>query len=178
MNIRNENTPQTIRLALVYEAVYRLKDTGKIKLQKLMYFLQESFNAPTNYSFRMHHYGPYSEELETDLARLRSNGYLSIKPDLGGYGFHVSVEDQPDETWSEISQPYKAGLEKVVDLFGNKPTSDLELMATLHFAHKISNNPSKEQLVKIVQSLKPKFSETIIEKYRTELEDTKLLAPN
>lgn len=68
------------------------------------------------------------------------------------------------------------GLEKVVGLFGNKATSDLELMATLHFANKISNQPPKEQLVKIVQGLKPKFSETEIEKCRIELEDTKLLA--
>ena len=95
MNNKNENTSQSIRLALVYEAVNRLKDTGKIKLQKLMYFLQESFNAPTNYSFRMHHYGPYSEELETDLSRLRSSGYLSVEPDLGGMVFTFALKIHP-----------------------------------------------------------------------------------
>ncbi|MBC8280368.1 MAG: hypothetical protein H8E48_06240 [Chloroflexi bacterium] len=178
MNNENERKPQTFRLALVYEAVNHLKDTGKIKLQKLMYFLQESFDAPTNYSFRMHHYGPYSEELETDLARLRSSGYLTIKPDLGGYGFHVCVEDEPDDAWSEISRPHQADLKKLIDLFDGKPTSNLELMATLHFADKISNHPPKEQLVKIVQGLKPKFSEAVIENTRVELEETNLLTSN
>ncbi|NQW23923.1 MAG: hypothetical protein HQ475_10810 [SAR202 cluster bacterium] len=175
MNKINKYTPQTVRLALVYEAVNYLNDTGKIKLQKLMYFLQESFRAPTDYSFRMHHYGPYSEELDADLSRLGSSGYLSIKPDVQGYGFHVSVEDGPDESWSEISAPYKKGLERIIELFGNKQTPDLELMATLHFANEISNHPPKEELIKIVQGLKPKFSEAVIEKWRSELEGIGLL---
>lgn len=175
MNVENEKTPQAVRLALVYEVVNQLKETGKIRIQKLMYFLQEIFDAPTNYSFRMHHYGPYSQELETDLARLRSSGYLSVKQDSQGYGYHVCVEDKPEDSWSEFIDPYRSGLESVIELLGSKQTSQLELMATLHFANKISNYPSQQKLIEIVHGLKPKFSEIAIEQCRIELEDAHLL---
>ena len=44
MNMESENFRQSIRLAAVYEVVKQLEDTGKIKLQKLMYFLDYLFD--------------------------------------------------------------------------------------------------------------------------------------
>jgi uncharacterized protein YwgA len=56
---------QDLRLAILHEVISELDDVGKTQLQKLGYFLQEAFSVPTKYSFRMHHYGPYAEALET-----------------------------------------------------------------------------------------------------------------
>ena len=50
------------RVAAIKLIVDRLKDTGKTKLQKILYFTQEEIGAPLGYRFRMHHYGPFSED--------------------------------------------------------------------------------------------------------------------
>ena len=76
---------QEFRLAILHTVIAESKPgTGKTHLQKLCYFLQTIFDVPTKYSFRMHHYGPYAEALETDMAKLRITGYIDIKPDSQG----------------------------------------------------------------------------------------------
>ena len=76
-----------LHLAVVHKVIFELNDVGKTRLQKLGYFLQESFQVPTKYAFRMHHYGPYSEALDTDMARLQLTGYVAIRPGLAGLRF-------------------------------------------------------------------------------------------
>ena len=66
---------QELQLAILHKVISELDDVGKTKLQKLGYFLQEAYGVSTKFPFRMHHYGPYSEALETDIPRLTLCGY-------------------------------------------------------------------------------------------------------
>jgi uncharacterized protein YwgA len=43
---------------------------GRTKLQKIIYLLQEC-GLPSNYSYSMYFYGPYSEDVKADLAVLK-----------------------------------------------------------------------------------------------------------
>ena len=79
------------------EIIRQLGDAGKIKIQKLTYFLQESLGIGAGYLFRMYHYGPYSEDLDTDMTRLKLEGYVNITPDADGYGFHVMPADDSED---------------------------------------------------------------------------------
>lgn len=166
MTTKNEklsHEKRETRLAIVYGLVEKLGDTGKIRLQKLLYFLQEAFEVPTGFSFRMHHYGPYSEELDTDMTRLKMNGYLNIVSDPQGYGFHVNVADNPDGSWRKIIDTNMPKIEKALALFGDKTTSQLELMATIHFVDRLHGHPPTGELVRAVNGLKPKFTPEHIE---------------
>ena len=80
------------RIELVREIVRSSGDIGKTKIQKIMYFLQESVGAPLMYPFRMHYYGPYSDELDGILSLTKSLRYIDINPDPNGFGYHVTPD--------------------------------------------------------------------------------------
>lgn len=170
-----EALDQQVKLAILYEVVEALKDVGKTRIQKTVYFLQAAFGVPLNYSFRMHHYGPYSEEVETDIIRLKMTGYVFVKPDLQGYGFHVGVLDPPEDEWQDMTSPYKQQIDTVLGLVQGKETSDLELMATLHFVDHLTNEPSQSKLIDAVHALKPKFSREYIMGFQNQLTAAGLL---
>ena len=166
---------QEFRLAVLSRIISGLQDAGKIQLQKLIYFLQEAFGLPTEYVFRMHHYGPYSEDLDTDMTRLKVTGYVSIDPDLDGYGFHVKPVDVPDQNWESLVAPYGKQINQVLKLFGDRPASELELAATIHFVDHLLKEASHEQVIETVISLKPKFNRAYITSCQTELREQGLL---
>ena len=169
------NNSQQIRLAILYRIVQELGDSGKIRIQKTLYFLQEAFGVPSKYGFRMHHYGPYSEELETDLTRLKTTGYLSVRPDAQGYGFHVGVSAPQEDNWGPLVSRYDWEIKKVLSLVQTRASSELELMATLRFVDSLSSGLTDEELIDSVKSLKPKFTKEYISGFHKELVQQGLL---
>lgn len=174
-SILSQKHAQQVKLAVLYHIVKALEDVGKIQLQKTVYFLQEAFEVPTKYAFRMHHYGPYSDDLDTDLTRLKMTGYLEIRPDPAGFGFHVGILDEPEVVWVSLVDPYTEHIEQVVALVRDRPSYELELMATLHFVDQLFDSPSEEELVSTVHGLKPKFTVDYILRFQKELIDSGLL---
>ena len=93
------------RVELVREIVRRHCGIGKTKIQKITYFLQESVGVPLGYPFRMHYYGPYSDELDGVLSLTSSLGYIDINPDPNGFGYHVTpVEGSEGKSLARIRQ--------------------------------------------------------------------------
>ena len=166
---------QDLRLAIAHKVVSELGDVGKTKLQKLVYFLQESHKVPTRYLFKMHHYGPYSEDLETDVARLSHAGYVNVCRDRMGFGFHITPgESQQDEQWRMALAPHERSVRQVIETFGQRETFELELSATLHFVKVLSPGWNKEQIVTTTQRLKPKFTHAFVEECYEQLEHLNL----
>ena len=155
------------RLAVVYTLIFMLGDSGKIKVQKLTYFLQEAFRVPLQYKFRMYHYGPYSEEIERDLSVLRSLGYIDIVQDHAGFGFHITpLVSEAESMFDNASTGFRKEVAEVIKLFKTCDASSLELYATIHFVGNILTVTSKQDIIEKVSILKPKFSpETILEKF-------------
>ncbi|MCY4652286.1 MAG: hypothetical protein OXC95_03890 [Dehalococcoidia bacterium] len=162
-------------MAVAHKVISELNDVGKTRLQKLCYFLQESFHVPTRYTYKMHHYGPYSEALETDVSRLRLTGYVSIKPDPRGYGFHISPVDAPEPEWVEMSNEYISSINGALNLFKEWPPSKLELAATIHFVNNLLPNESASEIHLRVKALKPKFFDDYISEVHEEIEQLGLL---
>ena len=71
-------TTQQLQLGILYRIILDFPKIGKTRLQKISYLLQEAMGLPTRYEFRMHHYGPYAESVETNIARLKLTGYVEI----------------------------------------------------------------------------------------------------
>ena len=46
------------RFAIIRYLVDKLKDVGKTKIQKIIYFLQEAFGVPLDYVYTMYYFGP------------------------------------------------------------------------------------------------------------------------
>lgn len=155
------------RVELVREIVRRYGDIGKTKIQKITYFLQESVGMPLGYPFRMHYYGPYSDELDGILSLTKSLGYVDIEPDPNGFGYHVTpVEESEGIPWQGYDRRRDLEvreLTEVIDgaigILGELDTPKLELFATIHFIGGPKGNYSKAQTLQIVKRLKPKFSE-------------------
>jgi uncharacterized protein YwgA len=62
-------------LAAVIAAHQNKTVEGRLRLQKTMKLLQR-LGFPTNYTFSMYHYGPYSEGIQSDLSLLSSAGVI------------------------------------------------------------------------------------------------------
>ena len=163
------------RLAILWKLIYLLQDTGKIKLQKLVYFLQEVKRVPLGYSYRLHHYGPYSFDLENDVADLMSKGYVKVTADPEGYGYHVQVENEAPDNIDEQAAQYIDDVQALLHDFGEKDRPTLELMATIHFVNSILGPPGKGRLTQEVKLLKPQFTQDYIESMAQEMEENGLL---
>ena len=127
------------------------------------------------YSFRMYHYGPYGDALETDVSRLKLTGYIGIEPDSQGYGFHINSKDESLDEWRALAEPYEEKIDSVIKTFGSRPAYELELAATIHFVRKLLPDAPTDEVIDKVKSLKPRFDEGYILGRHSELECLGLL---
>ena len=166
---------EELNFAVLHQLVSQSGDVGKIKLQKLAYFLQESCGIPLGYTFRMHHYGPYSRELDNDLLKLRLMKFVDIQPDSSGYGFHVTPLCDAEPGWATALAPYQGRIEDALAKLGDLPAYLLEVYATVHYVSQLVEGASAEEVVTIVHGLKPKFLPESIAKAWEQLQQLGLL---
>lgn len=166
---------EEVRAAVIYGLVDRLPGTGKTQVQKLLYFLQEHFGLPLGCSFYIHQYGPFADEIETTISNLKFMQYISVESDPDGYGFHLRSESPPEDAWTGIVQSTTGTLDEVVTHLGRRDASELELLATIHYASR-SLESSQDELVSFVKSLKPKFKEQYIRREYEEMLNLGLLS--
>jgi uncharacterized protein YwgA len=105
--------------------------TGKKVFQKLSYFLQEAERVPLGVRFRMHYYGPFSDDLDSRMADLAAQRVLALRELVDG-----TVEISPGPQISSAlvgEEPYREQVERVVKKLGRKGGLTLELLATAHY---------------------------------------------
>ncbi len=161
-----------LRLSVVHRIVSLCGDVGKTKIQKITYFLQESVGIPVMYPFRMHYYGPYSDELDSVISLAQMSGYVDIKPDTDGFGYHVTPGPESDALpfeGIELRNDLEESMNTTTDTLGALETSQLELYATIHFIGRSRQTISREEVLEIVERLKPRFSAQTITKAYSEL---------
>lgn len=156
---------EELREAVIDALVRRLHDVGKIQTQKLVYFLQEAYGLPLGCRFYLHHYGPYSEEVERSISNLRLMGYVRVESDPAGYGFHVTPSSSAEPGWRVVSENAQAEIDPVLERLGGMDASRLELAATIHYVRK-RFKLDKPDVITSVRVRKPKFKrETISDAY-------------
>ena len=166
---------QALRNATINHILRSMKEVGKTKLQKLVYFFQESAGGHLGYFYRMYHYGPYSFDLDDDLSRLRLRGVVNTDPDPSGYGFRIQLVDPGEDPKFDLPQDYKEKLDRIIELLGNLDAQQLSLRATVHFVDSMLDSGSADDVVRHVQRLKPQFSPTTIKAAYDELREAGLL---
>jgi len=135
------------------------KTPGKTLLQKRMFFLGEILNK--SFGYRPHYYGPYSDDIATDVTLLENYGFLEAKTYeygvAGGGGFEVrrfdyrlTEEGQKAVQWLKEEYPEEAkSIENAahcIEKAGEINYMDLSIAAKAYFILKKNPQPmaSKE----------------------------------
>ena len=174
------------RLFFIQRVVERLveqrKDVGKTKVQKISYFLQEAVGVPLKYRFRMHYFGPYSDDLDNALSLSRALGYVKIAPDPNGFGYRVTPGEITKDRWFEkYNVAHDTGVEEqtvddTIDILGTLKVHELELYASIHFIGRPESGRTKEDTLATVRKVKPGFSAIQVENAYQELQEANLIA--
>ncbi|MGB8006525.1 MAG: hypothetical protein WCF48_05295 [Terriglobales bacterium] len=175
-----ENVTQDVRVdaivSLVQGVHHKTDQLGKIQLQKMIYFLQET-GVPLGYKFEIYHYGPYSFELSDQMSSLDSLGVLAIGADPSGYGFNIKVGSHASKY--QIDKKYSPKLDYIVNKFGTDSPAQLEVKSTVHFVNKVLKKQMKslpeKLVVEKVKELKPRFTEKFISDCYGELKAMRLV---
>ena len=161
---------QKDRYAVIRCIVDKVKDVGKIRMQKLVYFLQLIFHVPFGYDYKMHYYGPYSDELNDDLIAMQMSKNVEIGADPSGYGYHIIPGTEAVTTRDEILGEYSEKISKCLSEFGEFSPNELEILSTLHFAKYIAGVPGEDKIIEKTSMLKPVFPKGTIEQMYKKLE--------
>ncbi len=146
---------------------------GHTFIQKLIYLVQEAFDCQMGYNFKMHYYGPYSEDLWGDLCFLDDHSLLSVNANPSGCGYLIDLGTEQD--WiAKQNFVLPAKIETLIEFLKNRKVKDLELLATTYYTYSHIKKRSKEvyqdKVENFVIQMKPHFTKDDIGQALLELE--------
>ena len=168
-------TDRPIRPGVLHHLVKQLGTPSRVKLQKMSYLLQEGLGAGTGYRFKMHHYGPNSDELTNVMDWMRATGYLEIWNEKDSRAYLVIVKREPEEEWPEAAVPEMEKLDKLLAALAGRPDEYLELLARVHFVRRIQADEPREKILEIISAMNRKILPASIDAAYTELEELGML---
>lgn len=142
---------------------------GRTALMKLCYLLQVVKGVPLGYDFSLYSYGPFDAQVLADLNTAVSVGVLSSELEYypSGYGYLIGPSGSSKEARTIAAQflgKYTESISWVAHNFASRSASELELISTIVFVWRDSGKVAKAELVKLVKSVKPHFSDQEIDK--------------
>lgn len=100
---------------------------GSIKLQKIVYFVQQ-FESKY-YNYYMYNFGPYSDQLSYDLKKLEFIGAIEINH-FAPYSYKYN--EKIGEILLKDTEEFNSTLKEKIKYLGNLDSTLLESMATVH----------------------------------------------
>lgn len=133
---------------------------GRVLFQKIAYFAGVA-GIETGLKFERGSYGPFSADLKRKVAQLQNNGL--VQEVKRGQMIEVRVGPTYADAVNQVRdrmEPYRAAVERTVDLMARMNTASAEVAATVHFAAadatmQTGGSPSMRLVVDIVNSWKP-----------------------
>ncbi|WEK54558.1 MAG: hypothetical protein P0Y55_00305 [Candidatus Cohnella colombiensis] len=122
----------SLQAVVSYLACKKETIQGKKAFQKFMYFI-DAKGVPTQLSFRIYHFGPYSSDLDYQTDNLELEGSISLGKT--GEKFVIQPGDRFDEILTrevEFINQYSPVIDSVIELLPDEPKV-LELWSTTHF---------------------------------------------
>ncbi len=148
-------------LRVIHMARSKAGYVNKTRLQKLVYFAQEIGQLPTNYSYAIDYYGPFSRELAGDMSFLEAAGYIRYLPKASGAQEIRLAEEEEQALGNGATQPAEGRpYADVIGQLAGRPAKELGLLATVHFVYQ-SGGQDREQVVDLVAGLKTVSREEI-----------------
>ena len=162
-------TKEHLRQSILATCVQRAnKKPGRTALMKYAYLLQTLQGVPLGYRFKLYNYGPYDEDVLTDVRMATNAGTLksTLVTYNSGYGYEFEMGEQFGENESSISATvadYETEIAWVMSEFGHESAARLELISTIFFALcDKTRRRDKKELVSVVHEIKPHFSTATI----------------
>ncbi len=175
-----------LRLAVLATLVKQAPhNRGRTALMKYAYLLQTVKRVPLGYHFELYNYGPYDSAVLSDLSQAEM--LKAIKSQTVQYasssGYEYSPNVKCDALCDQVSdqlQPHMASIQWVLDEFGSKSASALELISTIVFAEREMQRKKqpavKTELCRRVKLIKPHFTEGVIGEMVDELSTKSLIS--
>lgn len=139
---------------MVLEIIARLTELSgapcKKKVQKIIYLLEEG-SVNMGFDYKLHIYGPYSEDLDYTICSLKASNALEITYGNKGHILKCRNEIEPENITDSM--------EAVLRNFGRKTPRQLELLTTTLFAERHVDDKDEESIMHAVKKIKgQKFS--------------------
>jgi hypothetical protein len=157
-----EQLSYSSRCALVVHLAKRLRSNGswcgETHLQKALYILQDISKSNFSYKFVIYKHGPYSFDLNNELAAMRSANILEFQFPREGYGPSIAPTSFGEKILSvnsENIQVFAKPVDFLAEWFASNDVRYLEKIATAYFVTaKNPRVPTLERAQKL-HSLKP-----------------------
>ncbi len=150
------------RLTTVLELLRRSKKkVGKTFIQKAVYVLQNWLGWNSDYKFKLHYYGPYSSDLSDDLNVLNELGLIEMI--FNGHSYDISITAEGERFTGEHLENCMSNqtqIERAISLVGHDDVRNMELIGTVLYFAKLSNNDS--EITELVNTVKPHFTDGTI----------------
>ena len=132
---------------------YPNSQIGKTVVQKTVSMLTREKVIDFDYS--MYHYGPYSAQVSSELNLAENIGTVEIDwiSDKGYF-----IQSKSDELEGVLSDDDKQAIDRVIDRYGMFNAIELSIIATALFVKDDFEVNDNEELVRVVASLKPKYT--------------------
>jgi hypothetical protein len=163
------------RLATITALIKREKSgsLGRTALMKYCYFLKELRGVPLSYHFTLYAYGPFDSDVLADLQYAESLNAVKSELEVfsSGYGYKLKPgpkAEQVEDRARDFISRHEDDIEAVVDTFGGKSASDLEMLSTVIYVDRewasIRTPVKMKQVVSEVCEVKPHLDKAQISK--------------
>jgi len=137
---------------------------GRTALMKYCYFLKELRGVPLGYHFTLYSYGPFDSDVLADLQYAESLKAVESELEVyaAGYGYKLKPgpkAEQLEDRARDFIARYQDDIEAVVETFGGKSASELEMLSTVVYVDRewasIRQPVTMKQVVDEVCEVKP-----------------------
>lgn len=155
------------RNAVLVTFIKRLRDNGswcgETHVQKGCLFLQDLMKVPLAFDFILYKHGPYSFDLNDELAAMRSYRFVKLVPQPYPYGPSIVPDEVSDvlvRAFGASARAYESQIAFVARWMGNKGVAELERLATAFFLMETGMasgtlEDRAQEIVRIKRHIKP-----------------------
>lgn len=136
-------------LAAIIAAHTDNKVIGRTRLQKTVKLLQR-LGLPTDFGYKLHHYGPYSEDLQSEIGLLGNLGFIDEKSHVNNDSTTYYTLEANEFSIPLIDLPEFAHYRETIQIMSKEEIVILELAAT-YDAYKemgFDNRDAMERLIR------------------------------
>ena len=148
----------------------------KTYIQKGIFLLQEGLGMNLDLNYKIHFYGPYSEDLTEILYELESMNFLRINNDDQNERYEISVMEEGINFINSEKGNFEVSDDKFTQirkLIGESSVEDMELLSTtLYFSKLVSKDTES---INLTQMAKPHFSKDQIRIALETLKESKFI---
>ncbi|MCL2853613.1 MAG: hypothetical protein FWE20_11410 [Defluviitaleaceae bacterium] len=168
---------------VMLKIVNEKSNLGKTSMMKIMFILQQVFSMKLGYNFNIYTYGPYASKVTDDLEMLIYNNFVDAETyeyKDSSMAYRLKITEQGKDSIDMLTLDDERKISKVLTVFGNKTAKELELDSTIIYTNNIyakSNwDQTREEIVKDVYELKPRFTIETIQSAYDSLEEEGMLS--